>query len=287
MLIYNHYTQEELDGQYNQRSLVPNSAEITDAWTERGRVARATLPCSLDVPYGDHSDETLDIFPAPEGAPTLIYLHGGAWTRRSKSDGSYLAPVLVAAGCTLVALDFSLAPEASIDKMVGQCRDAVAWVHRNAAENWGGDPTRIFVLGHSSGGHLAAMLLLTDWASAYGLPPDVVKGVTALSGIYDLEPVRLSYRNAYLHMDEACAVRNSPLEHVRAMDTPLIVGYGDGELDEFQRQSRTFAAAWRDAGNRCTEIIAPGRNHFEIGDDLADPNSAIFAAIARQIGLGR
>lgn len=131
------------------------------------------------------------------------------------------------------------------------------------------------------------MVMLTDWAADYGLPKQVVRGGTALSGIYDMEPVRLSYRNSYLQLDEAAAHRNSPIEHIRAMETPLLVAYGDGELDEFQRQSRTFASAWRDAGNDCTEIVARGRNHFEIGNDLTDPASEIFGAIASQIGLSR
>lgn len=285
--VYGRYTQEELDRQYDQRSLVPNSAEITDRWIARGETARASLRCLLDVPYGEQGDERLDVFPAAEGAPVAVYLHGGAWTRRSKSDAGYIAPAFVAAGCSLVGVDFTLAPDASVDRMVEQCRRAVAWIFRNAAKEWGGDPSRLFVVGHSSGGHLAAMVLLTDWRADHDLPADTVSGVTALSGIYDLEPVRLSYRNGYLHLDEAAAARNSPCRHIRRMTTPLIVGFGDGELDEFQRQSRAFASAWREAGNDCTEILANGRNHFEVGDDLADPASAIFDAIARQIGLAR
>lgn len=282
MIVYGEYTQEELDSQYNQRTLVPDSARITDAWTVKGEEARRSLTCELGVPYNDHPDECLDIFPAGEQAPVLLYLHGGAWTRRSKSDAGYIAPAMVRSGVSLVGVDFTLAPEASLDRMVRQCREAVIWVSKHA-DRWGADPSRLHVVGHSSGGHLAGMVLTTDWERDYGMPKDIVKSVAAISGMYDLEPVRLSYRNQYLGLDEIAVQQNSPIKRIRPLDCGLVVGYGDGELDEFQRQSAAFIDAWRQAGNVCVDIVGRGRNHFEMGDDLADPETELFAAILSQV----
>jgi arylformamidase len=130
------------------------------------------------------------------------------------------------------------------------------------------------------------MLVSTDWEGGFGLPADAVKGGVALSGMYDLEPVRLSHRNTYLKLDAAAARRNSPIHHIPPRPIPLIVGHGDGELDEFKRQSRDYAAAWHARGYPCTPIEFKGLNHFEVCFEYAHPESELFAAMRAMMGLG-
>jgi arylformamidase len=144
----------------------------------------------------------------------------------------------------------------------------------------------LYISGHSSGGHLTGMMLVTDWEKEYGLPKDLIKAATSCSGMYDLEPVRLSHRNEYLFLDERSARRNSPVHHIPDVLIPLVVGYGDGELDEFKRQSDEFAAAWEAAGNPVTKIILAGQNHFDVDRGYARVDSPIMRATLTYMGQG-
>ncbi len=240
----------------------------------------------LDVPYGPGAAERLDIFPAPGGrAPVQVFLHGGAWRRLSKAAAAYPARVLVPAGVCFVAAGFNLATEAPLDEVVRQVRAAFAWVHGNIAA-YGGDPGRIFACGHSSGAHLAAMVLAGDWRAAAGLPEPLLKGAVLASGAYDLEPVRLSARNDYLRLDPAGARRNSPALHLPRRGPPVVVAWGAGELDEFRRQGRDFAAACRRRGLAVTALEVAGANHFDMAGALADPHGPVLPAALAQMGLG-
>ena len=283
--VWRGYTQEELDANYNQATLVPDADDYIQRNLDRSAEARRELAHAADVAYGPTLDEKLDVFPATgEGGPVAVYCHGGAWTRTSKEHYSFLAPPFVAAGASFVVLGFGLAPKASLDEMVRQCRAGVAWVWRNAAEH-GWDRDRIHVLGHSSGGHLCGMVLTTDWAGEYGLPADLVKSGAPLSGMYDLEPVRLSHRNSYLDLTPRAAERNSAIRRIPERGFPIVCGYGGGELDEFRRQNREFAQAWRAAGHPVAEIVLEGRNHFEVCVEIANPDGPILPAILAGMGL--
>lgn len=278
------YDQEELDFQYNQSALVPNIEDYLAANRHASEQVRQKLECRLDVPYGPSDDERLDIFPtAGRGAPVVVYIHGGAWRRSDKSDASYQAEAFVGAGAAYVATNFALAPRASLDEMVQQNRAAIRWVHDNA-ESFGADANRLFVAGHSSGGHLAGMMYVTDWTE-WGLPADAVKGVLAGSGMYDLEPVRLSARNDYLHLDEKAARRNSAIRHIPDDPPPIIICYGENEQKEFRRQSIDFATALRERGHPVREIDMPGLNHFEVGQQYAEPDGPILKALFEMMGL--
>ena len=282
--IFLDYDQETLDAQYNQRSLVPDADDYIAVDVAESARVRQKLDCRIDVAYGPGEDETLDLFPAAApGSPVVVYMHGGAWTRSDKANESFMAEAFVAAGAAFVAVNFGLCPKVTLDEMIRQAREAVAWSCENA-QDFNADPGRLYIAGHSSGGHVGGMMAVTDW-TAHNLPRTLVKGALLCSGMYDLAPVRLSARNDYLHLDEAAEARNSAMRHIPADGCPLIVGYGGGEQTEFRRQSRAFAAAWRDAGLEVEEFDMPGVNHFQLRRHFNDPKSPILTAMLALMGL--
>jgi arylformamidase len=180
-------------------------------------------------------------------------------------------------------VNFALVPDVRLDEQVRQAAAAIAWTCKNARD-FDGDPERVFVTGHSSGGHLAGMMMVTDW-TGFGLPADALKGGAPFSGMFDLEPVQLSWRNTYLKMTRDEALALSSIRRIPDRAIPLVIGYGGGELDEFRRQSREFAAAWRARGYPCTEIELAGLNHFEVQQQMANPAGVIVPAVRRMMGL--
>ena len=172
----------------------------------------------------------------------------------------------------------------SLMPMAEQVRRAVAWVHRNA-KSFGGDPNRIYVSGHSSGGHLAGVILTTDWPKDYTLPFDIVKGGLCCSGIFDLKPVRLSARSSYVKFTDEMEEALSPQRHLDKLHAPVIVAYGTLETPEFQRQSRDFAAAVKAAGKPVQLLVGEGYNHFEIRETLANPYGLLGRAVLEQMNL--
>jgi len=285
------YTQEELDAQYEHRSHVPDGDAFLERTREQSRQAReAARPrARLDVPYGPHPDQLLDIYPA-EGAggalaPVVAFFHGGRWSRGSKTSNVECLAMYNAAGVHFVSVGFTLIPETDMAGLIGQCRDAVAWLWRNAA-GFGGDANRLYVLGKSSGGHVAGVMATTDWTAGRGLPPDALKGGLLVSGMYDLEPVRRSFRNGFLKLDEATAARYSPIRHIPANGCPLVVGVGAEETAEFRRQSRDFAAAWQAHGLDCRFVEMAGRHHFSITADLSDPAGPLAGPFLERIRAG-
>jgi arylformamidase len=269
--IYLDYTQEELNRQYEHRSIVPDSDEFIARNEADSARIRAAADGQLDVAYGPDPDQLLDIYPAKGNGllPVVVFFHGGRWSRGGKESNIESLATYNAAGVHFVSVGFTLIPNITMDGLVGQCRDAIAWLWHNA-QSFGGDRDRLFVMGKSSGGHLGGMMVVTDWKVERGLPPDVIKGALLVSGMYDLEPVRLSFRNGFLHLDEESAMRNSPILHIPDHGCPLVVGYGAQETDEFQRQSRTFAAAWRERGLTCQLVEMEARHHHSINADLCD-----------------
>ena len=284
-IVWGNFTQEELDRNYDQSSLVPNVGELMEQNAIDSARIREELDVITDVSYGPTELERLDIFPVSEkGAPVAIYHHGGAWTRSDKDQCSYAAPGLVAAGINVLVLDFALAPTVSLDEIVRQNRAAIAWAWHNA-DTYGWDRNQIHSIGHSSGGHICGMMQVTDWEGVYGLPADIIKSAAPCSGMYELEPVRLSHRNTYLDLTEQAAARNSSIRQLPAYGPPLTMAWGTGELDEFQRQSREFAAAWEAAGHEVETFILEGLNHFEVGRLMFDPDQPVLQNILKNIGV--
>jgi arylformamidase len=279
------YSQNELDAQYDQRSLVPDPAIYKHRRIAESAAARSQLDCVLDIPYGPTKAEVLDVFPAPRsGAPINVFFHGGAWKGGHKDQVSFPAPVYHAAGATFVAVNFGLVPAVMLEELVRQCRSAIAWIYRNAG-TFGGDNNRIFISGHSSGSHVTGMMAITDWEGVYGLPADVIKGAAPISGMFDLAPVVKSWRNSYLKLDEERAHALSPIHHVPKATIDMVVGFGTLELVEFQRQSCDFAAAWRATGQECRIIEVADKNHFEVGAGYGGAPNPIDEAIFEQMSL--
>ena len=279
--------QARLDEVYNNRAYAPNGVQVAERSRRRNAAARARLGPPLEFAYGSDPAETLDVYRArQDGALIHIYLHGGAWRTGLAESYAYLAEPFVNSGAAMVLVDFAPVEAArhGLPTLVRQVRDAVAWTYRNAAQ-FGGDPDKMYLSGHSSGGHLAAMVLTTDWRARYGLPERLIKGGMCASGMYDLEPVRRSYRNGYLHLTDELVEELSPQRHVERLSAPVIVAYGGYETREFQRQARDFAATVEAAGKPVRLLPGPGYNHFEIIISLADPYGLLGFAALEQMGL--
>lgn len=279
--IWNGMDQAALDREYDARASVRDSDAEIARYATLSAAARATLPHRADLVCDLRSGNALDWFPGAPGGPVLLWVHGGYWRALSKADQSCVAPGLVAAGVHVAVMDYTLVPAATLDEIVRQVRTAVAWVAAHAA-GMGADPRRLFVGGSSAGGHLAGMVLAGGWHAGSGLQPDTVRGAIALSGLYDLEPVRLSFVNGWLGLDAASAARLSPLRLIpRHSPAPrLLATYGGLETAEFRRQTRDYAAAWSAAGHRAMLLPQAGRNHFDIAVALGLAGDPLCRAAA-------
>ncbi len=294
MLYREFSTQEELDAQYNLRNAVPDYPAYSRFYEESSRQARERLKCQLDVAYGPTLAEQLDIFPAARrDAPVLIFIHGGYWCRFSSKEFSFVAEGPVSAGVTTVVINYALCPTVSVGEIVRQSRAAAAWVYTNAG-SFGGDPERIFVSGHSAGGHLSAMLAMTDWEVGYGLPADLIKGCSPISGLFDLAPFPYTYLQPQLQLtwDEVLRyspIRNLPAKANAAANThfpPMLVSYGEEETPELRRQSEDFLAAWKSSGFEGESLPQPGGDHFSAISGFLKADSLLCAAILGQIDGG-
>jgi arylformamidase len=285
--IYRDWDQAQLDAQMNLRARWPEHPQVFARWAEDSRAVRAGTRALTDLAYGESPGERLDLFPVPGAAraPLVAFIHGGYWQALDKGDFSYPAPALLARGVAYASLNYDLAPKAPIGRMVAQVRRAVAWLHANAAAH-GIDPDRIVLAGHSAGGHLALTALDRSWPAEHGLPGDVVKGALSISGVYDLEPVRLSYHNAVLGLDRADAQALSPLRRIPRDAGPALLSVGGEETDEFRWQQDALEAAWRDAGLRVATVGLPGRGHFDAMDAISEPGHPMLEALVRLADQG-
>lgn len=282
---YNTYDQATLDAQYNPRASVPDHVAIFERHAQMSEKARYHFPCRLDVAYGPSDAERLDIFPSEiKGAPVLIYFHGGFWRSRDKADFSFLSRAFVPLGATLVLVNYALCPAVSMDTLIGQCFKAIAWTQRHCTE-FGGDSERVFVAGHSAGAHIATMALIADAEGSGPMPKGYLKGGTAISGLFELEPVRRSYVNSDLRLTPEQVERNSPWRHLPNRSAPLVVTVGQLETAEFRRQSLEFGEAWTERGLPGETFEVPHHHHYTILDVLLDPTSRLMNAMRQQIGI--
>ena len=268
MLYHTFSTQEEIDQEYNPRFIVENTDELIQSYfTESQRVLREYSNRSA-VAYGPTPSETLDIFPAEKlCSPIHIFFHGGYWHSFTSRDFAFVAEGLVRNGITAVLVNYALCPSVNIDEIVRQSRAAVAWTYRNA-EDFGGNPDRISVSGHSAGGHLTGMLMSTDWGNNYGLPPNLIKGFLPVSGLFDLKPFPFSWLQPKLLLTSEQILRNSPV-FLKPVYTPnVIVAVGVKESHEFQRQSKNYTIFLQKHGVPAEYLSMPGKNHFNIIHDF-------------------
>jgi len=268
----------QLKDGYDAAGTVPSTDPYFEEWAAASERTRATLRCELDVAYGEGEREKLDLFPATTpNAPSLLWIHGGYWRRLDKSFFSFIAEPIVAAGGAAAILNYPLAPAATLDEIVAAARRAFAFTAHNASR-FNADPGRVVAGGHSAGGHLAGMLAATRWTS-YGLPADAVKGVFALSGLFDLEPVRLSHVNEWLNADLEAARRNSPLLQVPVRPVPLVAAVGGDETNEFKKQSRDYVETWTALGYPARYLEIAGCNHYSVVRELLDTETPITRAL--------
>ncbi len=266
-----------LDAAYDNSAAVQNSPALLADFDGRSAQLRAEMPQHLNLRYGPAERNRIDYFAAADSsakpAPVLVFIHGGYWQMRAKETFSFIARGPLAHGIHVALPGYTLAPAISIAGMVAEIRAALRWVAAHCAD-YGGDPARVIVSGWSAGGHLTAM----------ALDESVVKGGLAISGIFDLEPIRLNYLNAKLGLDADAVQPISPLRNLPARSVPLMLACGDDELPELQRQSADFAVARAQAGlpGRLTRMA--GANHFTILEALAQPEGAL-TALVRELSL--
>jgi arylformamidase len=285
-LVFLDMDQQALDDAYDQEVYAPNRALVVERRHTASERARKVLGEPRRVAYGPSEHEGLDIFDCGvKGAPVNVFVHGGAWRRNKAADYALLAEPLVCAGAHCVVLDFINVDQAGGDlfPMYQQVRRALAFVWRNA-ESFGGNRDRIYVSAYSSGSHLSGVVL-TRGCAEEGLPPDAFKGAVLLSGMYDLAPVALSKRSAYVKFTDAMVAQLSAQRHIAGLHTPLILAIGTCETPEFQRQSRDFAAAVRAAGKPVELIVGEAYNHFELLETLANPYGLTGRAMLEQMRL--
>ncbi len=282
--VYRDLDQENLDAQYNIRAQIPDHPEISRRWeadSERVRIALGSR-AKIDVPFGPDALQKLDLFLTEKPrAPLLVFIHGGYWRAQDKSEFSYVAETYAASGINLAVINYRLAPRVTMDDIVADVRASIAFLHKNHA-NYGYAPDKIYVSGSSAGGHLTVMALMTDW-NDFGMPADAVKGGCALSGLYDLEAIRLCYLNKEIGLDQPTAKRNSPILHLPKTSAPLVLSVGGAESPEFHRQQSEFAHAWRGVGLECSVVDQVGGHHFDMIDRLADPATELWAATQRMM----
>lgn len=278
--VFAAYDQDALDREYDNRAKVPDAPEWLARYPRESAITRTEVGCRVDVAYGPHPAEMLDIFP-PAGrtpAPVHVFIHGGYWHRLDKADFSYVARAFHPSGAAVVVINYALIPTVDMDELVRQCRASIAWVYRNAP-SFGGDRERIVVSGHSAGGHLVAMLMATDWTALAGLPQGVLQAGCGISGLYDLEPIRLCYLNEILRLTPEMARRNGPAHLAPPRGGRVLLAVGDAEGPEYHRQTDALARAWRAGGLDCEVLDMAGHHHFSIVWELADPASALSRAI--------
>jgi len=294
-LVFLDYDQEELDLAYDQIPWAPNRQDISRRTGQKNAAAAARLRPPRRLSYGSAEIERVDLYLTDgPGAPTIAFIHGGAWRGpvppedelADRTPMAATAEMFVDHGAHFAFVHFTnvLATDGDLMPMADQVRRAVAWIYQNVS-NFGGDSNRIHVAGHSSGGHLAGVVLTTDWPGAFGLPADIVKGGLCSSGMYDLVPVSLSARSSYVRFEPQVIDALSSQRHLDHLHAPVIVTHGTLETPEFQRQNREFASALDAAGKSVRFLVGDGYNHFEILETLSDPYGLLGRAVLEQMEL--
>lgn len=270
------------DSVYTPSSCVADAGAYLREYADRSVRARTLLPWRA-FRYGPDNAELLHFFPAiRRGAPLHVFIHGGYWQERSEVESSFAAPDFVSRGSAFAALGYGLAPRHRLDEIVRMVRKGVRWLHRHATA-LGVDPRRIFLSGSSAGAHLAAMCLLEGWLPAPLRPPDVVRGATLLSGIYELEPLGHTYIGDAIGLGVGEASRNSPIRHLCPALPPLIVARGSAETAAFADQHDDLVNTLVQLGARVVDLVVPARNHFDLPLGLGDPADVLGRAVLAQM----
>ncbi len=288
-IVWRGMTQQELDNAYNQAAYAPNMQDVIARFASKSEGVRERIGPPARYAYGPGANERLDVY-SPNSVvakrPINVFIHGGAWRGGEAKNYAFPAEMFTAAGAHFVPIDFDSVQDHDGDlmPMVEQVSRALAWIGHNAHE-FAGDPNQIHMSAHSSGAHLAGVALTTDWQNEFSLPNNFIKSALLCSGMYDMEPVRLSARSAYVRFADESEHALSAIRHLDKITTPVVVAYGSMETPEFQRQSRDFATALQER-NHPTELLVGERlNHFEILETLADSQGLLGREALQQMGL--
>lgn len=276
-------SQEAIDAQYNPMLTVDGPAAIRQ-YQAHSQATRERLPHRRHR-YGATLVEHLDVFPAGDpDAPIHVFFHGGYWRALSSDDFSFVAESLVPGGVTTVVVNYALCPTVTLGEIVRQCRAALTWVHRTAADG-NGDPNRISISGHSAGGQIVGMLQATDWETHYGLPADLIRAATAISGLFDLRPFPYSWLQPRLQLTGRDLQDYSPQFQTPRSTCPIHLWVGALESDEFHRQTTAFADHLR-AVHPHRSVSAgtvADSHHFSVLDGFRTGKGALFESILRGI----
>jgi arylformamidase len=273
-----------IEKEYSPSRCVPSADPFLAEYAIRSRKAEQSLTCQKDLKWGDKPEETLDFFGAAlRDAPLLVYIHGGYWQELSKNESLFAAVDCVANGIAFAAINYTLAPKASVETIVDQCRRAVAWLHEQAGA-LGFRRDRLYLSGSSAGAHLVAMMLVKGWQHTAGVTDNAIAGAILLSGIYDLEPLVGTYIAAPLRLTTTDAAGLSPVRLPLGRPVPTIIAWGENETSEFKRQSKSYASRLEAAGFPVSAFEVAGTNHFDIVLGLADRATALGRATLELIG---
>ena len=267
-----------VEREYNLRQAFPDHPQWFARWSAESAAARSRLDSRLDIRYGSGPKQTLDLFPAQSPRGALLFIHGGYWRALDKDDHSFVAPAFVDEGVGVVVINYDLCPNVSIAHIVEECRQAVAWLWREGRSQ-GVPVERLFIAGHSAGGHLVAMLYTTDWRR-YGVPVDAIRGGVSISGVFDLEPLIQVSFNADLKLDSGKARAMSPIHRTAEVRAPLLLAVGSGETSEFSRQSWLLWERWPECrpATAHSPLFIADRHHYSVMSELGDRNSELTAA---------
>lgn len=272
------YGPDELEWQYNPRLTVAEPQAHLERFADLSRQTRVQLAHELDLRYGNGPLETLDVYPASApAAPLHVFFHGGYWRGQDKRDYGFIARDLVARGVTVVVANYDLCPAVTVDDIVEEAARCLHWVYKEAP---GGDRAKLSVSGHSAGGQLVAKLAGYDWPGRYGIDSPI-RRAAAVSGVFELEPLRHTSLNAEIRLTEASARRNSP-QYDPPPQVPLLLAVGAAESEEFRRQSRDYAEKCRGA----TEVALlelPAANHFSVLEALYLEDGAGFEPLWQSV----
>lgn len=278
--IKNGGTLNTVEMQYNPRKAVANVEHFAQRAADISKTTRSSRECRLDIRYGMGNLATLDVFPAAgANAPLHIFLHGGYWRGRDKSDYSYVADGLVPLGITTVVMNYDLCPQAELPAIVDQVREGFKWIHAHATE-LGGNPDSMTASGHSAGAHLIAAAL-SAYSASSALPEGMLRAAALISGVYELEPVLSITVNQEIRLRPEQVDSMSPMRHPPVLAVPLTIVAGGAETAGFIGQSKEFATTCSAHGSSTTYVEIPGQNHYSIMQLIETPDGLLSQLIDR------